>query len=222
MLRLTTTMLAAAALLAAGAAGADAGHYGRGLYRVTVTNITPGQTFTPILAVTHKRGLKLFELGEPASDQVAAVAEAGDTGPLADLLDNLHWRVRDTANTGAVPPGESVSFEIHGHHRLDRLSFIGMLVPTNDSFVALNSAALPKRHAVHTAPAYNAGSEPDTELCADIPGPPNVCMGEGLSPTVDGEGFVHIGNGVHGGGDLEADLYDWRNPVARVSIVRIR
>ncbi|MFT4517998.1 MAG: hypothetical protein ACI9JM_000375 [Halioglobus sp.] len=36
-------------------------------YEVTITNITPGQTFTPQLVLTHDRGFSLFSLGEPAT-----------------------------------------------------------------------------------------------------------------------------------------------------------
>jgi len=48
-----------------------------------------------------------------------------------------------------------------------------MLIPTNDAFVALNNAR-PIIGSVHyTAVAYDAGSEPNDELCAYVPGP--VC-----------------------------------------------
>lgn len=36
-------------------------------YEVTVTNVTKSQIFTPILAATHRAGLKLFTLATPAS-----------------------------------------------------------------------------------------------------------------------------------------------------------
>ena len=48
---------------------------------VTVTNITQGQVFTPIVAASHKSSIKLFRLGQPASEPLEVLAEAGDTGP---------------------------------------------------------------------------------------------------------------------------------------------
>ncbi|MCU7818248.1 MAG: hypothetical protein KZQ57_05120, partial [gamma proteobacterium symbiont of Lucinoma myriamae] len=42
------------------------------------------------------------------------------------------------------------------------------------------------------------------------------------SPAEDGEGFVHINRGIHGIGDLAADVYDWHNPVAKITITRVR
>jgi hypothetical protein len=93
-----------------------------------------------------------------------------------------------------------------------------MLIPTNDSFVAIQNVALPRHFAAHVVPAYDAGSEFNDELCANIPGP--ACGGAGDSEE-DGEGYVHVSSGIHGIGDLEAASYDWRNPVARISIRRL-
>lgn len=36
-----------------------------------------------------------------------------------------------------------------------------------------------------------------------------------------GEGFIHVQRGIHGIGDLAADVYDWRNPVAEVFLRRL-
>ena len=46
---------------------------------VTITNITKGQIFTPILAVAHARGASLFELGMPASNELEQLAERAYT-----------------------------------------------------------------------------------------------------------------------------------------------
>ena len=72
------------------------------------------------------------------------------------------------------------------------------------------------------SPGYDAGSEANDELCANIPGP--TCDGVGASPGVnDGdEGFVHIHRGMHDAGDLSSAVYDWRNPVARITVSRVR
>ena len=71
------------------------------------------------------------------------------------------------------------------------------------------------------SPGFDAGSEPNDELCKNIPGP--TCDGMGLSPgDNDGdEGYVHIHRGMHGIGDLAADVYDWRNPVAKITVTRV-
>ncbi len=194
-------------------------------YAVTITNITAGQIFTPVLVATHTRDVSFFKLGEAPSPELADLAEGGATGGLQMLLDSLPRYVMDTNTSGITPnddplidPGESVTVYVTGNRRYNRLSLAGMLLPTNDTFVAINSMPLPRRHAASKALAYDAGSEMNDELCTNIPGP--QCMGE---PFSDGlaEGFVHISRGISGEGDLNASDYDWRNPVARVTVRRV-
>ena len=55
-------------------------------YEVTVTNLTRGQQFTPILVASHREGVTLFALGSPASLALSTLAEEGNTAPLAALL----------------------------------------------------------------------------------------------------------------------------------------
>ena len=63
-------------LLAAGGAMllGTAGVASAAEYEVTVTNLTRGQQFTPILVATHQAGVRLFELGSPASPQLKTLA----------------------------------------------------------------------------------------------------------------------------------------------------
>lgn len=201
-----------------GLGAAHASGHGR-TYEVTITNITSGQTFTPIIAATHRRSIQFFEVGQPALDEIAELAESGDIGPLASTLDSVPNLVHATENTeGLLGPGQSATLTIQAPRRFNRLSFAAMLIPTNDTFVAINSTRLPRHSKVVYARAYDAGSEVNDELCANIPGP--RCEGQGASAE-DGEGFVHISDGMHGIGDLGPDVYDWRNPVARVEIRRV-
>jgi hypothetical protein len=190
-------------------------------YAVTITNITAGQTFTPVLAATHSSDIAFFELGQPAIEELGILAESGNIGPLDDLLATLPGLVQHTATNGALlGPGESATIEVEVSSRFNRLSFAAMLIPTHDTFVALDSMPLPKREATTFVRAYDAGTETNDELCANIPGP--HCMGAGLSPMDDGEGFVHVANGIHGIGDLAPEMFDWRNPVATVTVRRVR
>ncbi|MEM8496518.1 MAG: spondin domain-containing protein [Pseudomonadota bacterium] len=195
-------------------------------YEVTITNITRGVQFTPILVATHHPAIQAFTLGQPALPELALLAEGGDIGPLEALAVSTGM-VSDTANSAEVLPGppllfpgQSVTLTITAYGKARRLSLAAMLLPTNDSFVALNSVELPKRGSVsYNALGYDAGSEPNDEICANIPGP--RCGGAGASPDESGEGFVHISAGIQGVGDLSSSVYDWRNPVARVFIQRM-
>lgn len=189
-------------------------------YAVTITNLTRAQVFTPVLVASHRRGVSLFQVGSPASSELAALAEGGDVAPLTASLQASH-KVRDVANSGGLlMPGESVTVNVSASHA-GRISLASMMIPTNDSFIALNSVKAPKGHrkAVYYSAAYDAGSEPNDENCMNIPGP--VCGGEGGSPGADGEGYVHISRGIAGIGDLDSTTYDWKNPVAKIVIQRL-
>jgi hypothetical protein len=200
-------------------------------FEVTVTNLTRGQTFTPVLVASHREGVRLFTLGEPASSELAILAEEGATAPLTALLLATPG-VRDVADSGAPPagfvePGQSKTIVVSAGRGADHVSVAAMLIPTNDGFFALNGVAGPRgREAVvHVSPAYDAGSERNDEACASIPGPNFAeCGGPGGGgqPVGEEEGYVHIHAGIHGIGDLVASARDWRNPVARIAIRRIR
>lgn len=218
-----TTSLAAAIALASGAAMAQTGleflvpDSAEGSYTVTITNLTPGQTFTPQLLVTHPTSIALFEIGAPAIEELAILAEGGDTGPLTLLA--MGAGANATTIGGLLPPGASASGEIDAVAG-DVLSIAAMLIPTNDTFVALDGMPLPAEGSVtYYLKAYDAGTEANDQNCRHIPGP--LCGGEGVSAADEGdEGFVHVSNGFHNlrRNALKPEDYDWRNPVARVTV----
>ena len=192
------------------------------VHKVTITNITRGQTFTPVLVASHRAGITLFEAGAPANPEIEAMAESGNIGPLKDLLGHMRGVYDISDSGGLLFPGDSVTVTVRSKSGADRISLVGMLIPTNDSFVALNNVRASRNHrpVIYEAPAYDAGTETNDELCASIPGP--VCGGAALSPDDDGEGYVHISAGIFGSGDLpEVADRDWRNPVAEISVRRV-
>ncbi len=197
-------------------------------YEVSITNITRGQTFTPQLVLSHDREAALFTLGQPASLGLEELAEGGSTAVLGDEVAAV---TRDsTTIDGLLGPGETTSTEIVAQPQQDVLSVAAMLIPTNDTFMALDGVALPRNRvpAVYYAAAYDAGTEVNDQDCASIPGP--RCGGEGFNPDrpVDQEGYVYIGGGFHSlDGPAEVEIlgpavYDWRNPVARITVTRVR
>ncbi len=191
------------------------------MYEVIVTNLTKGQILSPIFVVTHNREYQLFESGKPASEELAALAEDADSSGLTQFqLQNVQ-----SIRQGDAPimPGASSTVEIKAKNRRSLLSVAAMLVTTNDAFMALKQVRLPVRFRAnpsYTVPAYDAGSENNDESCAYIPGPP--CGNAFKKSDIEGEGFVHIHSGIHGGGDLIPATHDWNNPVAKISIRRIR
>ncbi len=193
-----------------------------GMYEVTITNLTRGQTFTPIMVASHKKGQYLFNLGQPASDELATLAESGNSQPLQDSLKSQGIAYDTVSTAGLLGPGESVTVRVRAFGRYRYISVASMLIPTNDAFIAVNGIKAPRGHHATTvvSPGYDAGSELNDEQCANIPGP--YCGGQGLSAGDGGEGFVHIHAGIHGTGDLAPATFDWRNPTARIVIERVR
>jgi hypothetical protein len=200
-------------------------------FAVTVTNLTRGQTFTPVLVASHREGVSLFTLGQASSPELAVLAEEGDVAPLTALLLSSAL-VRAVANSGAPPggfvgPGQSKTVLVDAGRGADHISVAAMLIPTNDGFFALSGVRAPRGHEPlnYLSPAYDAGSERNDELCASIPGPSfTECGGPGggAQPSGGEEGYVHIHAGIHGVGDLDVSARDWRNPVALISIKRVR
>ena len=188
-------------------------------YDVTITNITHGQTFTPILVASHKKGHPLFTLGDAASEELAMVAEGGNTAPLATKLTGQGIAYDTASSEGLLGPGESTTVRVQVKGKFNFISVVSMLIPTNDAFFAVNGIRAPKYSSVVRVPAYDAGSEYNDESCVNIPGP--VCHGEGYSEN-GGEGFVHIHPGISGSGDLSSSLYNWNNPTAKITIRRVK
>lgn len=219
-------VVAVVGLLASSTAWASSADDEGADYEVTVTNLTRGQSFTPILVASHKPGVQLFELGQPASAQLATVAEEGATGPLAALLGTSPLVLDVRVGPGLLAPGQSRTITVATQGMFNRLSVVAMLIPTNDGFFALSGVQGPKSGQVATyfSAAYDSGSERNDESCASIPGPFfTECGGPGGGVSVFGqeEGYVHIHAGIHGIGDLDASVRDWRNPVARVQVRRL-
>ncbi|MEE9346230.1 MAG: spondin domain-containing protein [Methylococcales bacterium] len=200
-----------------------------GRYKVSITNITKGQTFTPQMVATHARRVNLFTLGKAASDSLGILAESGNPEPLTNDLLAKGRAVSDVQTiAGLLAPGQTSTIEMTSRHGY--LSVAAMLIPTNDTFMAVNTVRLPRRGSVtYTALGYDAGTEQNDQNCVHIPGP--RCDGEPNSPAADtDEGFVYVSNGFHDLGSFDDDendilgpaTYDWRNPVAMIRITRIR
>jgi hypothetical protein len=195
-------------------------------YRVTIYNLTNDQVFSPPLVVTHKPEVAVFHPGHAASPALRMLAEDGASDPLRLELSLSPDVMSIIAATAPIPPGGSASYEVSAQGSFDRLSALGMLVTTNDAFFALDSFEIAadafrnRSEVLAYAPAYDAGTENNNELCGFIPGPP--CGNGGVPDVAGAEGYVHIHRGIHGVGDLDAARFDWRNPVAKIVITKLR
>jgi hypothetical protein len=185
-------------------------------YEVTITNLTRGQVFSPPIVITHSKNFRLFTLGDTVSPELAALAEDGDTDLLTDAIADQPAVFDYAVAGGSVMPGNSVILEVKARGGFKFISVAGMLVSTNDAFLAVQNIHIHSWGKVTAeAKAYDAGSEANSEVCAYIPGPP---CGNHVHDPAQSEGYVHVHAGIHGIADLDPADHDWRNPVAKITI----
>lgn len=168
------------------------------MYRISVTNLTPGQRMSPPVVAIHDAGTRLFQLGEEASLQVQAIAEQGNNEQLIDLV-TLDSTVSDSGTATAEVPGtfgpdETASIVLETAAENQVLSIVSMIVCTNDGFTGVDSMALPADSAAVTNMAvyYDAGTEanmPDADYWVPFCGG----SGENLHEAEGGVIAIHEG-----------------------------
>jgi hypothetical protein len=204
--------------------------------RVEITNLTNATYFTPLLVAAHDPKTDLFEVGQPASYNLQAMAEGGDiSGLIDDVMAGGGEYAADPAG-GLLAPGQSAKagLDLHGF-ATSRLSIVAMLLPTNDGFVGLDSLKIPRETGtyIYYLNGYDAGTEANDEIITGggapgIPGIPTDPGGNAGTGGVSEVGpdfnpTVHIHRGIVGdmdltGGtsDLDSRIHRWHNPVARI------
>jgi len=189
-------------------------------YEVTITNITRGQIISPPIVISHNKDFQLFSLGLSAPTGLPELAEDADTSVLKGELEESSSVYDYSQADGVIMPGASMTVEIETKKGYDLLSAAGMLVSTNDAFFAVRGVkARSKGNEAFEARAYDAGSEFNSELCEFIPGPP---CGKHVHDPSPPEGYVYIHSGIHGIGDLDAAVRDWRNPIATIMVQKVK
>ena len=190
-------------------------------YEICVTNISFNQPFSPFFVAVHNRkAMPLYEFGEMASDQLAILAEDGNPQPLVELYEKSKGVKSAMPTEGPTFPGETICIPVKVNKYYQYVTFASMAINTNDCFVAEVGIRL-KDGDEGFLPGLDAGSEENNELCESMPGP-GCPAGSGNIRSGNGEGFVHVHRGFFGIGDLAADRYDWRNPMARYTVKKVR
>ncbi len=195
-------------------------------YEITITNLTGGQPITPAVFAVHSGSHELFRRGASASTGLQQLAENGGVGVLAaEVAANPAIAASTVVGAAPLAPGTTASMTLEVTGRADRFSLAAMLVCTNDGFGGIDGARLPsdiggERH--YYARAYDAGTEVNTELFADLVPP---CDGDPLTgtgvtnPALAEGGTVHRHAGIMGVGDL-TEAHAWSGPVLKVTIER--
>ena len=190
--------------------------------------------------VTHAENAGFFTPGEMASNEIQQLAENGNAEPLVEMLQGkqVFWILFKELHhlVPANDPGEtglnySKTFTVSAESNMRYLSFVSMLVCTNDGFAGIDSVKLPfyKQKTVY-AMAYDARTEMNTEDFADIVTP---CQGAiGISSDDEGtgvsnnaiseDGIVISHPGIMGGNDLLESIHAWSNPVVKIDMVQMK
>jgi len=228
--------LATAAIIAASLGSA---HVTAQSLSITVTNLTHGMAFTPVLVAAHDSSGNLFDVGAAASLNLQAMAEGGALTGLQSDLDAISG-THD--NSGApLMAGASVTIALNTDTAPanTKLSVVSMLLPTNDAFMGLDAIDIPTLAGTYTyyLNAYDAGTEANDELITGggAPGVPGIPAdpgglagtgGAGGVAGVDQNTNIHIHRGAigdssstAGNSDLDNTVHRWLNPVARVTVV---
>lgn len=214
---------------------------------VQIQNLTHASYFTPLAVVAHDADNHLFQVGQVASEGIIEMAEGGGLTGLTATAEAIGAQaevaVVENAN-GFLSPGlYGTVTDLEAADSNTQLSITGMVLPSNDGFVGLDSWTIPEAAGTYTIylNAYDAGSEANNELLvgmpagasgvAGIPGNPGgVASGTGGTGAVgeaeaDDNTTVHIHRGVLGdtdseGGvsDLDSRVHRWLNPVAKVVV----
>lgn len=207
---------------------------------ITVTNLTNGIYFTPLLISAHSSDADLFEPGQAASLNLQAMAEGGDISGLKSDMDLAGANSIANPAGGLLAPGNSTNTHLSTSRGNGSLSLVGMLLPTNDGFVGMDAQRIPKRRGTYVfyLYGYDAGTEANDEVITGggAPGVPGIpadpggnagSWGEGVT-TMEHNPTVHIHRGtlgdddpVGGPSDLDSSVHRFLNPVAKV-VVKVR
>lgn len=159
-------------------------------FDVTVTNLTNAQPFSPVAVIAHNDGYSVFTIGAPATVGLEMLAEGGDNAMLLGDADADAAVL--TTGSGAAPIGpggsETVTIDVLESDLPGLLISVStMLVNTNDAITGVNGIDVSGLATGDTwtgrGPAYDAGTEANTELAGEIPGPAGG--GEGFNAARD-------------------------------------
>ena len=212
-------------------------------YEVTVTNLTRGIHFTPLMIAAHDSSTSAFTSGGQASASLQAMAEGGDIAGLVSDLTTAGANIVTDLAPGLLAPGMSTTTTLNTDGSPDNgwLTVLSMMLPTNDAFIGLSGGTLPTTlndTVVFNVDAYDAGTEANDEILGSgvpgepgfpAPGPVAATTGTGgTSVSAPVEGFIHIHRNVLGDhsltdgiSDIDATVHRWLNPVARVTVTVI-
>jgi len=183
-------------------------------FEIMITNLTGGQIFSPPIAATHGSGVSMWQVGQPATEELRLIAEGGNTAPMAAMLKGTATDVQVAADP--ILPGATATLKITAADA-DMLSIAMMLARTNDGFTGVSHLPLTMMLADLEVPAYDAGTEDNTERASDVPAPPFGGMGH---PATMPAQPITLHPGLTGQGEVGPE-YNWVGAVARITVRQV-
>lgn len=205
---------------------------------ITVTNLTQGLHFTPVVSAAHPSDNHIFMINSMAGAELQAMAEGGDISGLVSVLSSIDANINENPAAGLLAPAMSTSFMLSNDTNNTHLSLAAMILPSNDGFVGLDSWLIPEESGTYTVylNAYDAGTEANDEIRGSgapgeagmpVPPPLDASIGNNGTGVTDQEAnnMIHIHRGSLGDSDMSAGLSDinnsvqrWLNPIAKLTI----
>jgi len=215
-------------LVIAGCGGSSANS--NKMYRITLTNVTANQPLSPATVILHKSGYHLWQAGKMASVALEKLAEGGSNDDVLIEAGSDTQVLISKSGTGVIPPGSSqtIDLKINDTNNI-KITVAAMLVNTNDAFAGQVSSKIANLAWGESfnmdVPAWDAGTEVNTESAGTIPGPADGGEGFNASRTGDVD-FVAIHQGVVSQADGFAssvlnESHRFDNPVALLHVERI-
>ena len=200
-------------------------------YRVTVSNVTANQPFSPVAVITHAPSYSVFKAGQSASVALEHLAEEGSNKQLLDEAGKDSAVIAGYSGKGLILPGKSESLTISVPLKTNdfKLSIASMLVNTNDAFASHSTSGIADLKVGDSfekqLPAWDAGTEINDES-SGVPGP--AAGGNGFEAIRDD--IVNVVT-IHQGVVTQADglstsklnaSHRFDNPVGLLRIERIK
>jgi len=136
-----------------------------GAFNVTVTNTSAGAyigQLSPVVWAVHDASTQLFQVGKAVSAGLQSLAEDGaSTAIIAELTANTHVASKGVQGLAPIASGANFSFSVTPDMAHPRLSLASMIVPSNDTFLALGETGVALLDATGTPRA-------DSAIAADI------------------------------------------------------
>jgi hypothetical protein len=173
-----------------------------------------GQPMTPPVAAVHDASYSLFAVGAAASPGLETLAEEGNPMPLVAEATGAAG-VSDVVVGSMGPFFDMVEFEVEGEAG-DLLSVVSMFARSNDLITGVHAVELQASgKMIYMTQSYDAGTEVNSGLVADIPFYGNANVG------VDENGVVTMINAYSVLDDPDVGQIDYTfPPAARITVTR--